>query len=126
MVGMVLLLGVAALAIIGTRAVIERRQQIGMLRALGSGRRLIQSAFLCEAFLIGCVGSLLGLVLGLILARNIFAVDFFEQFNTNLVFSVPWEQLGTIIGFALVASLLAALLPAWQAGRITPTEALRY
>ncbi|GHO95902.1 hypothetical protein KSF_059500 [Reticulibacter mediterranei] len=126
MVGMVLLLGVAALAIIGTRAVIERRQQIGMLRALGSGRRLIQSAFLCEAFLVGCIGSLLGLGLGLILARNIFAVDFFEQFNTSLVFSVPWEQLGTIIGFALVASLLAALLPAWQAGRITPTEALHY
>jgi putative ABC transport system permease protein len=126
MVGMVLLLGVAALAIIGTRAVIERRQQIGMLRALGSSRNLIQSAFLCESFLIGCMGSLLGLVLGLILARNIFAVDFFEQFNTSLVFSVPWDQLGTIIGFALVASLLAALLPAWQAGKITPTEALRY
>lgn len=126
LVGMVLLLGVAALAIIGTRAVIERRQQIGMLRALGSSRRQIQSAFLCEAFLVGCIGSLLGLVLGLILARNIFAVDFFEQFNTSLVFSIPWDQLGTIIGFALVACLLAALLPAWQAGRVTPTEALRY
>lgn len=126
MVGMVLLLGVAALAIIGTRAVIERRQQIGMLRALGGSRNLIQSAFLCESFWIGCMGSLLGLVLGLILARNIFAVDFFEQFNTSLIFTVPWDQLGTIIGFALVASLVAALLPAWQAGKVTPTEALRY
>ncbi len=126
MVGMVLLLGVAALAIIGTRAVIERRQQIGMLRALGSSRNLIQSAFLCESFWIGCIGSLLGLVLGLILARNIFAVDFFEQFNTSLVFTIPWDQLGTIIGFALVASLVAAILPAWQAGKVTPTEALRY
>ncbi len=124
-VGLVLLLGVAALAIIGTRAVIERRQQIGMLRALGCRRRLIQGAFLCESFFVGLVGSLLGVVLGLILSQNIFAVNFFEQFHTGLVFSVPWEELGAIVGIALLASLLAAVLPAWQAGRIAPTEALR-
>src|SRR5258707_14048880 len=46
-VGLTLLLGVAALAITGTRAVVERRQQIGMLRALGCKRRLLQGAFLC-------------------------------------------------------------------------------
>lgn len=126
MVGMVLLLGVAALAITGTRAVIERRQQIGMLRALGSGRRMIEGMFLCESLLVGCSGSLLGVVLGVVLARNIFAVDFFEQFNTGLAFIIPWDQLGVIVGIALLASLLAALLPAWQAGRVAPTEALRY
>jgi putative ABC transport system permease protein len=126
MVGLVLLLGVAALAITGTRAVVERRQQIGMLRALGSSRSAIQSAFLFEAFLVGFTGSLLGVVLGLLLAHNIFAVNFFEQFNTGLVFVIPWDQIGTIVGVAIIASLLAALLPAWQAGRVTPTEALRY
>ncbi len=47
-VGLTLLLGVTALAITGTRAVIERRQQIGLLRAIGCGRGLIQVAFLCE------------------------------------------------------------------------------
>jgi putative ABC transport system permease protein len=126
MVGMVLLLGVAALAITGTRAVVERRQQIGMLRALGSSRHIIQSAFLFESFLVGFTGSILGVVLGLILAHNIFAVDFFEQFNTGLAFVIPWNQIGIIVGIAIIASLLAALLPAWQAGRVTPTEALRY
>ncbi len=126
MVGMVLVLGVAALAITGTRAVIERRQQIGMLRALGCRRRLIQGAFLSEALLVGCTGSLLGMGLGLILARNIFAVDFFEQFHTGLAFVIPWDQLGLIVGLAFVSSLLAALLPAWQAGRVPPVEALRY
>ena len=124
-VGLTLLLGIAALAITGTRAVIERRQQIGMLRALGCRRRLIQAAFLSESFFVGCVGSVLGVVLGLILAQNIFAVDFFEQFHTGLVFSVPWGELGLVVGLALLASLLAALLPAWQAGRVTPSEALR-
>jgi putative ABC transport system permease protein len=125
-VGLTLLLGVAALAITGTRAVIERRQQIGMLRALGCKRRLIQGAFLCESLFIGVVGSLIGVVLGLILSSNIFAVNFFEQFHTGLTFSVPWSELGLIVGIALLASLLAALLPAWQAGKVTPTEALRY
>ncbi|HVU69420.1 MAG TPA: FtsX-like permease family protein [Ktedonobacteraceae bacterium] len=125
-VGLTLLLGVAALAITGTRAVIERRQQIGMLRALGCKRRLIQGAFLCESFFIGLIGSLSGVSLGLVLAHNIFAVNFFEQFHTGLTFSIPWSELGLIVGVALLASLLAALLPAWQAGRVTPTEALRY
>jgi len=124
-VGLTLLLGVAALAITGTRAVLERRQQIGMLRALGCKRRLLQAAFLSESFLVGLLGSILGVVLGLILSHNIFAVDFFEQFNTGLTFTIPWEELGGIVGIALLASLLAALLPAWQAGRVPPIEALR-
>ncbi len=124
-VGLTLLLGIAALAITGTRAVIERRQQIGMLRALGCKRRLLQGAFLSESFIVGCIGSLMGVILGLILAHNIFAVNFFEQFNVGLIFAVPWQELGLIVGIAMLASLLAALLPAWQAGRVTPTEALR-
>jgi putative ABC transport system permease protein len=125
-VGLTLLLGVAALAITGTRAVIERRQQIGMLRALGCKRRLIQGAFLCESLIVGIVGSLSGVVLGLILSNNIFMVNFFEQFHTGLTFAIPWSELGLIVAIALVFSLLASLLPAWQAGRVTPTEALRY
>ncbi len=125
-VGMTLLLGVAALAITGTRAVIERRQQIGMLRALGCKRRLIQGAFLLESFLVGALGGILGLLLGVLLARNIFAANFFEQFQTGLTFSIPWDQLGIIVGVALLASFLGAILPSWQAGKITPAEALRY
>ncbi len=125
-VGITLLLGVAALAITGTRAVIERRQQIGMLRALGCKRRLIQSSFLLESFLVGALGSLLGIILGVLLARNIFAANFFEQFQTGLTFSIPWNQLGIIVGVALFASFLGAVLPSWQAGKITPAEALRY
>lgn len=125
-VAMTLLLGVAALAITGTRAVIERRQQIGMLRALGCPRHLIQGAFLLESFMVGILGSMLGIVLGLILAHNIFAVNFFEQYQTSLVFSIPWQQLGLIVAISFLSSLLGAVLPAWQAGRITPAEALRY
>jgi len=125
-VGLTLLLGVTALAITGTRAVIERRQQIGMMRALGCGRLLLQGSFLLESFLVGATGSILGVVLGLILSSNIFAANFFEQFNTGLTFSIPWQELGIIVSVALLASFLGALLPAWQAGRISPAEAIRY
>jgi putative ABC transport system permease protein len=125
-VGLTLLLGVLALAITGTRAVVERRQQIGMLRALGCGRLQVQAAFLLESFLVGAIGSILGVVLGLILSSNIFAANFFEQFNTDLVFAIPYHELGIVIGAALLASFLGALLPAWQAGRVQPAEALRY
>ena len=125
-VGLTLLLGVAALALTGTRAVIERRQQIGMLRAMGSSRSLIQGAFLLESFLIGAVGSLLGVVLGLLLARNIFAANFFEQYQTGLAFNIPYPQIVLIVVVSLLSSFLGAILPAWQAGRVAPAEALRY
>ena len=125
-VGLTLLLGVTALAITGTRAVVERRQQIGLLRAIGCKRALIQLAFLFESFYVGTLGSILGVVLGLVLSRNIFVTNFFEQFHTGLTFSIPWQELGLIVGIALLASFLGALLPAWQAGRISPAEAIRY
>ncbi len=125
-VGLTLLLGVAALAVTGTRAVVERRQQIGMLRALGYQRWAVQVSFLLEFLLVGVVGTLIGLALGLLLCRNVFAANFFEQYQTGLGFVVPWGELGVITVCAFAASLLAAFLPAWQAGRVAPADALRY
>ena len=126
LVGLTLLVGMAALAVTGSRAVVERRQQIGMLRALGFHRAHVQLIFLIESLLVGAVGVGFGLALGLILCRNIFAVDFFEQYQSGLTLVVPWRDLAIISGAALVASLCAAALPAWQAGRIAPADALRY
>ncbi|MFI5274888.1 MAG: FtsX-like permease family protein, partial [Ktedonobacterales bacterium] len=126
LVGLTLLVGMAALAVTGSRAVVERRQQIGMLRALGFRRSHVQAIFLIEALLVGGMGTLLGLVLGLALCRSLFAADFFEQFNTGLTFVVPWHVLGAICAAALAAAAFAAVLPAWQAGHVTPADALRY
>ncbi|HEX6780059.1 MAG TPA: FtsX-like permease family protein [Ktedonobacterales bacterium] len=125
-VGLTLLLGVAALAVTGTRAVVERRQQIGMLRALGYQRWAVQLSFLLEFFLVGVAGTLIGLVLGLILCRNVFAANFFEQYQTGIPLIIPWGELGIIMLCAFAATLLAASLPAWQAGRVAPADALRY
>ena len=92
LVGLTLLVGMAALAVTGSRAVVERRQQIGMLRALGFRRLHVQLLFLIESLLVGVVGTALGLVLGLILCQNIFAVDFFSQFQSGLTLVVPWTR----------------------------------
>jgi putative ABC transport system permease protein len=126
LVGLTLLVGMAALAVTGSRAVVERRQQIGMLRALGFRRSHVQVMFFIESLLIGVVSAGLGLTLGLILCRNLFAVDFFAAITTNLTLIVPWEELALICGAAIAASAIAALIPAWQAGRIAPADALRY
>jgi putative ABC transport system permease protein len=120
------LVGAAALAVTGSRAVVERRQQIGMLRALGFRRSHVQLLFLIEALLIGIVGTALGVALGLLLCRNIFAVDFFAQYQSGLDLVVPWNQLILLCIAAVSATLLAAVIPVWQAGRIAPADALRY
>jgi putative ABC transport system permease protein len=116
----------AALAVTGSRSVVERRQQIGMLRALGFRRIHVQAIFLFESFLIGVVGMATGLVLGLILCRNVFAVNFFASYQSGLSLVIPWPELVAICLAALLASLIAALLPAVQAGLVTPADALRY
>jgi putative ABC transport system permease protein len=126
LVGLTLLVGMAALAVSGSRAVVERGQQIGMLRALGFHRAHVQLIFLVESLIVGVAGTSCGLVFGLILCRNIFAVDFFEQYQSGLALVVPWRDLAMIIAAAILASLIAALLPAWRAGAITPADALRY
>jgi putative ABC transport system permease protein len=126
LVGLMLLVGMAALAVTGSRAVVERRQQIGMLRALGFRRSHVQVMFFVESLLIGVVSAGLGLALGLILCHNLFAVDFFASITTNLTLIVPWSELLLICGAAIAASAVAALIPAWQAGRIAPADALRY
>ena len=126
LVGLTLLIGMAALAVTGSRAVVERRQQIGMLRALGFRRWHVQTIFLLESLLVGAAGTAIGLVLGLVLCRNVFAVDFFEPIQSGLRLIVPWTELAVMCGAAVVASLIASLLPAVQAGLVTPADALRY
>lgn len=126
LVGITLLVGVAALIVIGTRAVVERRQQIGTLRALGFHQGHIEALFVIEALLIGCIGTGLGLALGLLLCRNAFAVGFFDQFQEGLKLIVPHTELAVICGAAVLATLAAAYIPARQAGKVVPADALRY
>lgn len=123
--GLGLLVGIAALGVIAFRTVVERRQQIGMLRAIGYTRRLVAVSFFLESSFIALTGITMGLVLGLALSYNIVGS---EDFNGGLEidFAVPWVRLLLIGGVAYVASALMTLIPARSASRVAVAEALRY
>jgi putative ABC transport system permease protein len=119
-----LLVGVAALGVISTRAVVERRQQIGVLRAIGYQRGMVGWSFVLESSFIALLGILIGVALGLVLSYNF--VQFIAQDTPTVEWSAPWLQIGGIVLLAYVVSLLTTIMPARQASQIYPAEALRY
>jgi putative ABC transport system permease protein len=119
-----LVVGIAALGVISARAVVERRHEIGMLRAVGFQKSMVQFSFLLEASFVALSGILLGVGLGLGL-MPLLVSSMREQF-AGLEMQVPWLNLALIIGIAYVASLLTTFLPARQAANVYPAEALRY
>ena len=124
--GLGLVVGVAALGVISARSVVERRQQIGVLRAIGFQQRMVQLSFLLESSFVALLGILVGSILGLALSFNIIE-DASTQGNAeNIKFAVPWLNLAIILLIAYGASLLTTFLPARQASRIYPAVALRY
>lgn len=119
-----LVVGVAALGVISTRAVVERRQQIGMLRALGFQRQMVSWIFLIESSFVALLGIGLGAGLALIPAAQMItdmATDI-----PGLKFEVPWSIMLGVSALAYGMSLLTTWLPAIQAAKVTPAEALRY
>jgi putative ABC transport system permease protein len=122
--GLGLLVGIAALGVIAARTVVERRQQIGMLRALGFQRGQVRLAFLIESSFVALLGIGLGVALGAALSVGI--VDSFAAQISGISYTVPWGTLGVIVGLAYLASLLTTFLPARQASKVYPAEALRY
>jgi len=124
-VGLGLFVGIAALGVISTRAAVERRQEIGVLRAIGLSRGRVAGSLLLESALVVLTGSALGIGLGLILCRNVFAVQFFDRFQGGLRMAVPWDELLLTVALTSVAALLATWLPARQASRVPPIAAIR-
>jgi putative ABC transport system permease protein len=112
-----------------TFSVVQRRQSFGTLRALGVTGREIFTIVLTEAFLVGLIGSLLGVVIGVGFGRG--AVDLVTQtINDNFfattvrAVNLPVESLvrGGLLGLA--TTLFAALLPAWEAANSPPRRTL--
>ena len=122
--GLGLLVGVASLGVVSFRAVVERRQAIGMLRAIGFRASMIRTSFLVESSLIAFLGIGLGIVLGSAVSWNLLN-DINQEFE-GIRFSVPWLTVAIIVAVAWVFSMVTTLVPAIQASRIYPAEALRY
>jgi putative ABC transport system permease protein len=119
-----LVVGVAALGVISTRAVVERRQQIGMLRALGFRREMVGWSFVLESSFVALLGITLGAALALIPAYNLIAYS--AQDVPGLRFQIPWDSIALVVAIAYGMTLLTTWLPALQASRVPPAEALRY
>jgi putative ABC transport system permease protein len=124
--GLGLVVGVAALGVISARAVVERRQQIGVMRAIGFRQRMVQAAFLLESSFVALTAIVVGTALGLLLAWNIIADTRRQPSWENLELVVPWLNLAVIFLVVYAVALLATLAPALRASRIRPAEALRY
>lgn len=110
-------------------AVVRRRSEIGLLRALGLSAKQVQGLFLAEALVLGLLGLILGLVLGIILAGQL--LSSVSETITSLYIRVSIQDLpispGTILAavfLTLGAVLLAAWFPSREAARIPPVEAL--
>ncbi len=123
--GLGLIVGIAALGVIAFRTVVERRQQIGMLRAIGYSKRLVATSFFFESSFIALTGVVMGVVLGSALSYNLLTSPEFTG-GTELDFQVPWVRLALIVGIAYVASALTTIWPARSAASVAAAEALRY
>lgn len=121
--GLGLVAGVAALGIVGIQSVIERRQQLGTLRAIGYTRGETRATLTVESAVTAAVGIALGTGLGLLLARSMVAL--LAVRNPEIRYGVPWDQIVFTLALAWAGSLLALIVAAWQAGRVSPADALR-
>jgi putative ABC transport system permease protein len=127
-----LALAVATLGIINTlvMAILERRREIGVLKALGAADSDVKQLFFVEAGVMGLAGGVLGVFFGwligqaLTLGTNIYLKR--QDLPGVEISAVPWWLIGGAIGFAVFVSLVAGLYPASRAAKLNPVDALRY
>jgi len=119
-----LVVGIAGLGVISSRTVVERRQQIGVLRAIGYPSGTVALLFVLEANFIALTGILIGGITGLILGDKTIGQAYDLAMQQS--FPTPWLSIAGMLVAAWLFSLLTTILPAWQASRIYPAEALRY
>jgi putative ABC transport system permease protein len=122
--GLGLVVGVAAIGVLSVRAVVERRQSIGVLRAIGFRSGMIRTQFLIESSFITLLGIVVGICLGILQSWLIF-LEISKEFQ-GAKFVVPIGEVGVLIAITIIASILASVIPANEASKTYPAEALRY
>jgi putative ABC transport system permease protein len=127
-----LALTVASLGIINTlvMAILERRREIGILKALGAADRDVRRLFFAEAGAMGLLGGVLGVAIGWLIGRALtFATNVYlarQELPPIDLSSIPWWMVVGAIAFSFFVSLAAGMYPASRAARLNPVEALRY
>jgi putative ABC transport system permease protein len=127
-----LALAVATLGIVNTlvMAILERRREIGVLKALGAADSDVQQLFFVEAGVMGFLGGIFGVLFGWLLGRALtYGTNVYlhrQNLNSIELSSVPWWLVLSALVFAVLVSLAAGLYPASRAAKLNPVDALRY
>lgn len=128
-----LIIGVASFNVLGSLAmgVIEKRRDIGVLKALGATNSGIVRIFMFEGIQIGIIGTLLGTVLGLIVCYvqiryQVFPLDPRVYIIPAIPVEIRWSDFISVSLASMVLSSIAALYPAVRAARLSPVEAIRW
>jgi putative ABC transport system permease protein len=127
-----LALAVASLAIVNTlvMAVLERRREIGIMKALGASDGDVKKLFFAEAGVMGVIGGAVGVLLGWLMGKGInLGLNIYlrrQDLPPESIWTMPVWLVAAAVGFAVVVSLVAGLYPAARAARLDPVRALRY
>jgi putative ABC transport system permease protein len=127
-----LALAVAFIGIVNTlvMAILERRREIGIMKAVGASDGDVKKLFFAEAGAMGILGGVAGVALGWAIGQvinagtNIYLKS--QSFPPEHFWSVPWWLVGFALLFSFLVSLAAGLYPAGRAARLDPVQALRY
>jgi len=127
-----LALAVASIGIVNTlvMAILERRREIGIMKAIGASDSDVKNLFFAEAGAMGIMGGIVGVALGwaighvINLGTNIYLKR--QSLPPEHFWAVPWWLVAFAIGFAILVSLVSGLYPAARAARLDPVQALRY
>jgi putative ABC transport system permease protein len=123
--GMALFVGAYLIYNAFSMTIVERTREFGLLRTLGFTRGQVTAQVLVEAAILGLVGSLTGALLGIGLAWGAARLLVYLLDLDSVAIEVPPEAVISSLAIGVLVTFLAALIPAWQAGRISPLEALR-
>ncbi len=136
-----LIIAVAAFNLVSTLVMVvtDKHPDIAILRTLGASPASVMKIFVVQGAVIGTIGTLLGVVAGVLLALNIDVVlPFIERtFNfqvlsrevyyiTELPSDLHWQDVASVAVVSLVLAFVATIYPSWRASRVNPAEALRY
>ncbi len=116
----------------------DKTEDIAIMCTMGASRGTVLRVFLITGAAIGVVGTLGGLILGVVFANNIkkimaginwiFGANLWDptvRFLSDIPSVIDWREVASVVLMALVLSLLATLYPAWKAARLDPVKALR-
>ncbi|MBU0762662.1 MAG: ABC transporter permease [Candidatus Altiarchaeota archaeon] len=107
-------------------SVLERTQEIGVMKALGAKRDDILSMFLIEAGLMGAIGGVVGTIIGLVMSKS---VEYYAVSQLNITLLKASTSPAIIFGaisFSFIVGCVSGVFPALQASKLRPVEALRY